>query len=164
MAAATRLHILMLGALLALGAAGWTWPRPGGELMRRALDARSTLRQAQTVIAVGGVAEARRYDPPLSLAAGAPVTVPDLDQAGFHLTALRFVEGGAELFYQGRDGETLTLCLHPAAGGVRLDRFQRGGLRLVLWQDDHLAMTAAAELPAGRLQKLAALAYAGLQR
>lgn len=164
MAAATRLQILMLSALLALGAAGWTWPRPGGELIRRALDARSTLRQAQTVIAVGGVAEARRYEQPLSLAAGAAVAVPDLESAGFHLTALRFGEGGAELFYQGRDGETLTLCLHPSDGGVRLNRFQRGALRLVLWQDEHLAMTAAAELPATRLQKLAAQAYAGLQR
>jgi len=156
------LTALLAAALLAVIA--WSArPQSGGELIRRALDARTTLRQAQTLIAVGGVAEARRYEQPLSLAAGAPVAVPDLDRLGYRLTALRFGEGGAELFYQGRDGETLTLCLHPSDGSVHLDRYQRGALRLVLWQDERLAMTASAELPTVRLQKLAAHAYAGLQ-
>ncbi|HMA48284.1 MAG TPA: hypothetical protein VKP60_00950 [Magnetospirillaceae bacterium] len=152
-------------AVLVLGAVGWSWrPRADGALMRRALEARATLHQAQTVIPVNGVAEAERYAPALSLAAGAPVVVPDLGSMGFRLIALRFGEGGAELFYTGGDNEGLTLCLHPSNGRARLDRFQRGALELVLWQDERVAMVAAAELPAARLQRLASLAYAGLER
>jgi len=158
------LTALLAVTLLAAATIAWTErPRPGGELIRRALDASTSLRQAQTLITVNGVAEARRFQQPLSLAAGAPIAVPDLDNLGYRLTALRFGEGGAELFYQGRDGETLTLCLHPSDGSVHLDRYQRGALRLVLWQDERLTMTASAELPATRLQKLAAHAYAALQ-
>jgi anti-sigma factor RsiW len=166
---ATRRHdglviAVLLLAVLVLGAVGWSWrPQADGALMRRALEARATLLQAQTLIPVNGVAEARRYVPALSLAAGAQVVAPDLDSLGFRLIALRFGEGGAELFYTGRDNEELTLCLHPSAGKPRLDRFQRGKLGLVLWQDEHLAMVAAAELPAARLQHLASLAYSGLQ-
>jgi len=158
------LGVLPAAALLAAGILAWSErPQPGGELIRRALDASTTLRQAQTLIAVNDVTEARRYEQPLSLAAGARIVVPDLENLGYRLTALRFGEGGAELFYQGRDGENLTLCLHPSDGSVHLDRYQRGTLRLVLWQDERLAMTASAELPAVRLQKLAAHAYAALQ-
>lgn len=164
MAAATKgfLAAALLG--VALGLAVWSLrPHSGGDLIRHALEAQTTLSQAQTVIPVTGVIEARRYDQALSLAAGAPVTVPDLDGIGFRLTALRFGEGGSELFYLGRDGETLTLCLHPSDGQVRLDRFERGPLRLVLWQNEKMAMTAAAELPFARLQKLAAHAYSQMQ-
>ena len=151
-------------AVLVLVAIGWAWrPQPDGALMRRVIDARATLRQAQTLIPVNGVAEARRYTAALSLAAGTPVVAPDLDSLGYRLMALRFGEGGAELFYAGRDNEGLTLCLHPSSGKGRLDRFQRGALGLVLWQDEHVAMVAAAELPAAKLQHLASLAYNGLQ-
>jgi anti-sigma factor RsiW len=155
---------LLIAGLAALAVVGWSWrPLPGGEAIQRALEARAILRQAQSVIPVTGIVEGRRYQAALGLAAGSPVTPPDLDQTGFKLTALRFGEGGAELFYQDRDSEMLTLCLHPPTGRPRLDRFQRGTLRLVLWQDEQIAMTVAADMPADRLQRLASLAYAGLR-
>ncbi len=51
---------------------------------------------------------------------------------------------------------------HPSSA-VRFDQYKRAGLRICVWQDDVLGTVMTGPISAAEMQRLASLAYTGLE-
>ena len=152
--------------LVALG--GWRLyeaqhrPAVTGDVIQAALDARGDRPSAQRIVAVANIGEARRYDAALQKIVGVNVQVPALGSMGFEVAALKFYERAAEIQYRDSRGRIFTLYLRPSDGTSRFDQFERGGLRICVWQDDRISTVMAGTISAAMMQRLASLTYLGL--
>jgi anti-sigma factor RsiW len=107
-------------------------------------------------------ADAHRYDAALQAVVGSNVRVPVLDRLGYRFSGMRTYQGAAELLYRNGEGRLFSLYLRRSEGQVRFDQFERGGLRICIWQDDRISMVMAGNVSAAVMQRLASLAYTGL--
>jgi anti-sigma factor RsiW len=96
------------------------------------------------------------------------VSAPDLQRMGYNLVGLR-VYGhapagkGVELLYRHKDNRVFALYLRHPSGAPRFDQYKQGKLRVCIWQDDVLGAVMTGEMSAAEMQRLASLAYTGLE-
>ena len=136
-------------------------------IIEEALAARSDVLPTQAIVPVAASDEhaaARRLASTLAMHVG----VPDLSRMGYRLTGMRVytnVPGGnaVELLYRHRDNRMFALYLRHPSGPARFDQFKQGGLRVCIWQDNVLGAVMTGEMSAAEMQRLASLAYTGLE-
>jgi anti-sigma factor RsiW len=93
---------------------------------------------------------------------------PDLSRMGYKLASMKIydrVPGGkaVELVYRRGDNRTFALYVRHATGAARFDEFTQGKMRVCIWQDDVLGTVMTGEMSAAEMQRLASLAYSGLE-
>jgi anti-sigma factor RsiW len=137
-------------------------PLAAGDVIQAALDARGDRPSAEKTVAVANIGEARRYDAALQDIVGVNVQVPALGSMGYQVMGLKFYERAAEIQYRDGKGRVFTLYLRPSDGTPRFDQFERGGLRICVWQDDRISTVMAGTISAAMMQRLASLTYLGL--
>jgi anti-sigma factor RsiW len=97
-----------------------------------------------------------------------PVKAPDLTRLGYRLASMAVYNGtpggnAVELVYRKADGRDFTLYVRHASDAPRFDQFERAGLRVCIWQDEVLGTVMSGKMSAAEMQRLAALAYSGLE-
>lgn len=97
-----------------------------------------------------------------------PAKAPDLSRLGYRLAGVRVygdVPGGkaVELLYRRADDKLFSLYVRRPTGAARFDQFREGRLRVCIWQDEVLGAVMAGEMSAAEMQRLASLAYSGLE-
>jgi hypothetical protein len=70
---------------------------------------------------------------------------------------------GVELLYRHKDNRVFALYLRRPSGAPRFDQYKQGKLRVCIWQDDVLGAVMTGEMSAAEMQRLASLAYTGLE-
>ncbi len=101
----------------------------------------------------------------LSKRVGAPLGVPKLTKAGFHLVGGRLVAEGrlpvALLLYENDQGQRVTLYVRACGGAVDTPvRFASdGAVSAFYWIDEPLAMALTSDLPRDALAQLARMVY-----
>jgi anti-sigma factor RsiW len=93
---------------------------------------------------------------------GLPVQAPDLRPLGWHLATLETFPAAAELRYRNQAGELLTMYVRRSRGEARFDLLQRGHLRTCVWQDDVMGTVIIGDMSAGKMMRVAALAYTNM--
>jgi anti-sigma factor RsiW len=93
---------------------------------------------------------------------------PDLSRMGYRLASAKVyhnMPGGkaVELVYRGAGDRNLTIYIRRPTSAVRFDQFKRDGLRICVWQDEVLGTVIAGKLSAAEMQRIASLAYMGLE-
>ena len=92
---------------------------------------------------------------------------PDLSRMGYRLSAVRTYatqEGRAvELIYRAHGKDDFALFVRRSSGAPRFDVFEKNGLRVCLWQDEEVATVMTGHMSAAEMQRLASLAYEGLE-
>jgi anti-sigma factor RsiW len=137
-------------------------------IVEEALAARDDALPAREVLAVkasGQHADATRT---LSSALAMRVSAPDLKRMGYNLVGVRVYEStarakGVELLYRHTDNRIFALYLRRPSGPPRFDQYKQGNLRVCIWQDDVLGAVMTGEMSAAEMQRLASLAYRGLE-
>lgn len=143
--------------------------RPQEEtIIADALAARDNVYPAQRAIAVNAHSESANITRLLSSALSMKLSAPDLRRMGYQLVGLHMysnVPGGkaAELLYRSKDNRTFTLYVRHSSGTPRFDQFKQGKLRVCIWQDDVIGAVMSGEMSAAEMQRLASLAYSGLE-
>jgi anti-sigma factor RsiW len=144
-------------------------PANGEEsIVREALAARADMLEAHEAIAVSSAEQARGADRVLVQALRMRLKVPDLTRMGYRLTNVRVYEnvpGGrsVELRYRDTANRDFALYVRHPSSGVRFDQYRRAGLRICVWQDDVLGTVMTGPISAAEMQRLASLAYTGLE-
>jgi anti-sigma factor RsiW len=87
---------------------------------------------------------------------------------GYALTSVRVYEvvsgrKSVELLYRRSRAQVFALYFRRPTGPARFDQFKRGRLRVCIWQDDVLGTVMTGEMSAAEMQRLASLAYTGLE-
>jgi anti-sigma factor RsiW len=136
-------------------------------IIEEALAARSDVLPAYRSIPVSASRETLAAHT-LSPALGMRVGVPDLRRMGYSLIGLRVytnLPGGkaVELLYRQKDNRVFALYLRRPSGPARFDQYKKGGLRVCIWQDNVLGAVMTGEMSAAEMQRLASLAYTGLE-
>jgi anti-sigma factor RsiW len=144
-------------------------PANGEEsIVREALAARADMLEAHEALAVASAGQARSADRVIAAALRMRLKAPDLTRMGYRLTNVRVYEnvpGGRSVELRYRDGANRDFALyvrHPSSG-VRFDQYRRAGLRICVWQDDVLGTVMTGPISAAEMQRLASLAYTGLE-
>lgn len=144
-------------------------PANGEEaIVREALAARADMLESNEVLAVASPAETGAVDHILTSALRMRVKTPDLSRMGYKLEAVRVygnVPGGKSVELRYRDARHRNFALyvrHPSSG-VRFDQYRSAGLRVCIWQDDVLGTVMTGPISAAEMQRLASLAYTGLE-
>jgi anti-sigma factor RsiW len=96
------------------------------------------------------------------------VSAPDLHRMGYTLVGLRVYGNvprgkSVELLYRHSDHRLFALYLRHPTGAPRFDQYKQGALRVCIWQDDVLGTVMTGEMSAAEMQRLASLAYSGLE-
>jgi anti-sigma factor RsiW len=137
-------------------------------IVEEALAARDATVAADKVANVPGTSGSMEATRAISVALAMRVTAPDLSRMGYKLIGFRVYEGAAhgksaELIYRQRDNRIFALYLRRPSGAPRFDQYKQGNLRVCIWQDDVLGAVMTGEMPAAEMQRLASLAYTGLE-
>lgn len=136
-------------------------------IIEEALAARSDTLPTQAIIPVRASDQGAATHT-LAATLAMHVGVPDLSRMGYRLTGMRVytnVPGGkaVELLYRHRDNRMFALYLRRPSGPARFDQFKQGQLRVCIWQDNVLGAVMTGEMSAAEMQRLASLAYTGLE-
>jgi anti-sigma factor RsiW len=96
------------------------------------------------------------------------VTAPDLSRMGYRLVGMHVYHGmpgggAVELLYRRGNNGVFALYLRRPSGAPRFDQYKQGSLRVCIWQDDVLGAVMTGEMSAAEMQRLASLAYTGLE-
>jgi len=144
-------------------------PANGEEsIVREALAARADMLESNEVVAVASPAETGNVDHILAAALRMRVKAPDLSRMGYKLETVHVygnVPGGKSVELRYRDAKSRDFALyvrHPSSG-VRFDQYRSAGLRVCIWQDDVLGTVMTGPISAAEMQRLASLAYTGLE-
>jgi len=144
-------------------------PANGEEsIVREALAARADMLESNEVVAVASPAEAGNVNHILAAALRMHVKAPDLSRMGYTLESVHVygnVPGGKSVELRYRDAKSRDFALyvrHPSSG-VRFDQYRNAGLRVCIWQDDVLGTVMTGPISAAEMQRLASLAYTGLE-
>ena len=144
-------------------------PANGEEaIVREALAARADMLESKEVVAVASPSESGNANRILAAALRMRVKAPDLSRMGYKLETVRVygnVPGGESVELRYRDARSRDFALyvrHPSSG-VRFDQYKSAGLRVCIWQDDVLGTVMTGPISAAEMQRLASLAYTGLE-
>ncbi len=134
-------------------------------IVREALAARSDALKPREVVKVDGMDAAGRV---VADALKLRLKAPDLARMGYRLVSVRVygdMPGGSsvELVYRGAANRDFALYVRHPSGAVRFDQYKRDGLRVCIWQDDVLGTVMTGRMSAAEMQRLASLAYTGLE-
>jgi anti-sigma factor RsiW len=137
-------------------------------IVEEALAARDEALPAREVLAVKASGEHADATRTLSSALAMHVSAPDLKRMGYNLVGLRVYGStarakGVELLYRHKDNRIFALYLRRPSGPPRFDQYKQGKLRVCIWQDDVLGAVMTGEMSAAEMQRLASLAYTGLE-
>jgi anti-sigma factor RsiW len=137
-------------------------------IVREAIAARTNAIAPGKTLMAGNSAQARRIDRTMTALLGMRLKAPDLSRMGYELASARFFEGvrgtgSVELSYRAAGRPVLTVFVRRPTGAVRFDQFKRDGLRICVWQDEVLGTVISGEVSAAEMQRLASLAYTGLE-
>ncbi len=156
--------------LLVAGLATYQQLPANGEesIVREALAARADMLESNEVFAIASPSQARDAGPIMASALKMHLKVPDLSRMGYKLEYLRVYEnvpGGksVELRYRDAAYRDFALYIRHPSSGVRFDQYKRSGLRICVWQDDVLGTVMTGPISAAEMQRLASLAYTGLE-
>jgi anti-sigma factor RsiW len=137
-------------------------------IVEEALAARSDALPTQQAIAVNALAKSAVANRAMQAALAMPVKAPDLSRMGYTLVGLRTydrVSSGkaVELLYRHGGNRTFALYVRKPSGPPRFDQYKQGSLRVCIWQDDVIGTVMTGEMSAAEMQRLASLAYTGLE-
>lgn len=137
-------------------------------IIEEAMAARNENLPARQTIFVATSTHTRTADIAVASALAMRVKTPDLSRLGYALTGVRVYDnrpGGkaVELLYQKAGAQVFALYLRHPSGPARFDQFKQGRLRVCIWQDDVLGTVMTGEMSAAEMQRLASLAYTGLE-
>ncbi len=159
--------------VLALVSAVYFNNRPvpsGGEesIIREAIAARGHSLSPQQTLAARDVSQMRAIDRSMTDSLKMKLKAPDLGRMGYRLASAQVyadVPGGkaVELVYRGARNRDLTIYVRRPTSAVRFDQFKRDGLRICVWQDDVLGTVITGQISAAEMQRIASLAYTGLE-
>ncbi len=159
--------------VLALVSAVYFNNRPipsGGEesIIREAIAARSHSLSPQQTLAARDVSQMRAIDRSMADSLKMKLKAPDLGRMGYRLASAQVYEdvpGGkaVELVYRDARNRDLTIYVRRPTSAVRFDQFKRDGLRICVWQDDVLGTVITGQISAAEMQRIASLAYTGLE-
>jgi anti-sigma factor RsiW len=157
--------------LLALAVAlGYRSIAPVGEdaIVSEALAARAGQVQPREVLAVNSAAKAQAADKLVAAALHLRAKAPDLSRMGYALTAVRVYDGvpggkAVQLLYRGTGNRPFALYLRHPSSAARFDQYKQDGLRICIWQDEVLGTVMTGEMSAAEMQRLASLAYMGIE-
>ncbi|HEX3651631.1 MAG TPA: hypothetical protein VHU18_02275 [Rhizomicrobium sp.] len=138
------------------------------QIVEEALAARNDVLSPRQVLAVNAPAQDGAVSQTLASALAMRVSVPDLKRMGYHLVGVRVYGSaprakGVELLYRHKDNRLFALYLRHPSGPPRFDQYKQGNLRVCIWQDDVLGAVMTGEMSAAEMQRLASLAYTGLE-
>lgn len=157
--------------VIAIASALYFRPAPVSDqeaIIREAIAARSQSLSPQETLVAGNVTEARAIDRTMTDSIKMKLRAPDLSRMGYTLASAEVydkVPGGkaVELVYRGADKRDLTIYIRRPNSAVRFDQFKRDGLRICVWQDEVLGTVIAGQISAAEMQRIASLAYTGLE-
>jgi anti-sigma factor RsiW len=137
-------------------------------IVEEALAARNDVLPPRQVLAVNAPAQDNAAARTLTSALAMRVSVPDLKRMGYSLVGMRVYGSepqskGVELLYRHKDNRVFALYLRRPSGPPRFDQYKQGNLRVCIWQDDVLGAVMTGEISAAEMQRLASLAYTGLE-
>jgi len=102
----------------------------------------------------------------LSKRLGAPLTAPQLDEAGFHLVGGRLLPGEhgevAQFMYEDAEQQRLTLYVQPNADNTRETRFRHAredGIDVFYWLDGPFGYALSGTVGREKMLQLATLVY-----
>lgn len=154
--------------LVVAGVVAWraSTPSPRSDVVAEALAARDGVLHPQAVVPLGEPRVLMAENRAMTRALDARVKAPDLSRMGYRLVGIDVYAAPArafELRYSDRDGRLFTLYLRRSSGAPRFDQFGERGLRVCVWQDDVIGMVMAGRVSVPEMQRLASLAYTGLE-
>lgn len=137
-------------------------------IVEEALAARSDVTPVRQEIALKNPAQAAHVAQTLASTLAMHLSAPDLRRMGYKLVALRVygsapADKGVELLYRHTDNRLFALYLRHPSGPPRFDQYKQGRLRVCIWQDDVIGAVMTGEMSAAEMQRLASLAYTGLE-
>lgn len=137
-------------------------------IVREAIAARSQSLSPRATFAARDVTQARAIDRAMSASLKMKLKAPDLARMGYRLASAQVygdVPSGkaVELIYRGAGERRLTIYVRRPTSAVRFDQFKRDGLRICVWQDDVLGTVITGTISAAEMQRIASLAYTGLE-
>jgi anti-sigma factor RsiW len=158
-----RLIALAACALLAVGVSAFIATRQAAtpSILAQAEAARTetlatNLRLAGPQLAAADATQALNHATGLSLHA------PDLSHLGYTLVELDTYPDAAALRYRDQEGAPLTLYVRKSNGDARFDLLKSGKILTCIWQDDVVSAVMMANIPAGRMMRVASAAYVAL--
>jgi anti-sigma factor RsiW len=137
-------------------------------IVEEALAARSDALPVRQVIAVKDSAGSLTATVAIKSALEMPVKAPDLSRMGYRLVGVRTYDrassgNAVELLYRHAGNRTFALYVRKPSGPPRFDQYKQGSLRVCIWQDDVIGTVMTGEMSAAEMQRLASLAYTGLE-
>jgi anti-sigma factor RsiW len=137
-------------------------------IIEEAIAARNEAIPAHQILSFTTAAHSSTPDRIVASALAMRVRVPDLSRLGYALTAVRIYAHApsgksVELLYRKANMPLFALYLRHPSGPARFDQFKQGRLRVCIWQDEVLGTVMTGEMSAAEMQRLASLAYTGLE-
>ena len=137
-------------------------------IVEEALAARSDALPAKQIIAVNTGGSSIAASAAVKSTLGMPVKAPDLSRMGYTLIGVRTYDrassgNAVELLYRRGGDRTFALYVRKPSGPPRFDQYKQGNMRVCIWQDDVIGTVMTGEMSAAEMQRLASLAYTGLE-
>jgi anti-sigma factor RsiW len=164
-----RLAALAASLLLVLGGViAWrvSVTSPRSDVVAEALAARDGTLQPEGRLAAASPRVVLAENRVMTRTLDARVKAPDLSRMGYRLVGINEYSAPArafELRYADRRGKIFTLYLRRSSGAPRFDQFGVRDLRVCVWQDNVIGMVMAGTVSVPQMQRLASLAYTGLE-
>jgi len=139
----------------------------GDPLVTEAFAVRDGQVHAERQYADTEIASAATRDQLVETALSVPVKVPNLEKAGYKLTAISAYpdHGGLhalQLSYRDRNGVLFTMYMRQTAGGDRFELSRRNDTQVCVWQNDDLSVVMLGQMPAHEMLRVATATYADL--
>lgn len=165
LAAATTLIAVLVGGTILYRQQTASHEEP---IVAEALAARENALATHTQMAVHNPADAAAASRALASTLAMRLKAPDLSRMGYRLASMDIYDHVAtgkavELIYRRADNRTFALYVRHATGAARFDEFTRGKMRVCIWQDEVLGTVMTGQMSAAEMQRLASLAYSGLE-
>jgi anti-sigma factor RsiW len=139
----------------------------GDPLVTEAFAVRDGEVHAERQYAGTEIASAATRDQLVETALSVPVKVPNLEKAGYTLTAITAYpdRGGhhaLQLSYRDRNGVLFTMYMRQTAGGDRFELSRRNDVQVCVWQNDDLSVVMLGRMSAHEMLRVATATYADL--
>lgn len=141
-------------------------PASRDDIVADALAARADTLRPDRVIPVSSPKVAAAEAGVMTQQLATRVKTPDLSRMGYRLVGIDAYSAPArsfELRYADADGRVFTLYVRRSSGAPRFDQFEEKGLRVCVWQDDVVGTVMAGTMSVAEMQRLASLAYTGME-